>query len=134
MNTLAPYTEHTNQLRSEATDIVTQIRAAENGDRLEYEQFRKLLHRKNSLAVEANRIVSEINHTLNIAARSPGDRLPYPQYRDLRNARKIAQEIIDLIHSSRTPSQPKPAQTSAPTAVPVSDFDWLDDDDYQLPF
>lgn len=134
-NTPNPYITHANQLRAEATDIVMQIRAAETGNRLEYEQFCALLHRKNAIIAEANRMISEINHTLNMAARSPKDRLPYLQYKELKDARKLAREIVDLVHPPHALSQPIPAQTPAPVAVPISHFDWLDDDDdYQLPF
>lgn len=130
-----PYITHANQLRAEATDIVMQIRAAENGNRLEYEKFCALLHRKNAIIAEANRMISEINHTLNMAARSPHDRLPYLQYKELKDARKLAREIVDLVHSPHAPNQSIPNPTPAPAAIPISDFDWLDDDDdYQLPF
>ena len=80
-------------------------------------------------------MISEINHTLNMAARSPKDRLPFLQYKELKDARKLAREIVDLVHPPHALSQPIPAQTPAPVAVPISHFDWLDDDDdYQLPF
>lgn len=135
MSTFTTYPQRIEQLHSQAASIMLQISAAENGERMEYTRFRALLASKNSVATDTTRIINEINCTLNRAARSLSNRLPYPQYKELREARKNARKIIDLIHAPHAPNQSIPAPTPAPTAVPISDFDWLDDDeDYQLPF
>lgn len=134
MSTFTTYLQRVEQLHAQATSIMLQISAAENGEHTEFTRFRALLASKNSIATDTNRI-SEINCTLNMAARSPKDRLPYLQYKELKDARKLAREIVDLVHSPHAPNQSIPNPTPAPAAISISDFDWLnDDDDYQLPF
>lgn len=131
MPTYSPFTEQSDCLRTDIRDIMSQIRSAENGNRLERDQFLALITRKNSILTEANRIISEVNHMLNFASSDRSNHLPFEQYQDLKKARTIAREVIKLARFNSTQNIPTPPSPPAPTFAP---WDYDLDGDEELPF
>lgn len=133
MPTYSPFTEQADCLRTDIRDVMSQIRSAESGNRLERNQFLALITKKNSILTEANRIISEVNNTLNFASSDRSNHLPFEQYQDLKKARIIARDVIKLARSN-TPQNP-PAPPSPPIPAPNLDpwgYEFVDDE--ELPF
>lgn len=133
MPTYSPSTEQAQYLLNQIRNIMSQIHSAESGNRLERDHFRALLIRKNCVLTEANRIIKEVNDTLNFACSDRSNYLPFSQYQDLKNARTIAREVIKSAHSN--PIQNLPTPPNAPSTSPNNDA-WalVIDDDLRLPF
>ena len=129
----SPFAEQADCLRTDIRDVMSQIRSAESGNRLERNQFLALITKKNSILTEANRIISEVNNTLNFASSDRSNHLPFEQYQDLKKARIIARDVIKLARSN-TPQNP-PAPPSPPIPAPNLDpwgYEFVDDE--ELPF
>ena len=133
MPTYSPFTEQADCLRTDIRDVMSQIRSAESGNRLERNQFLALITKKNSILTEANRIISEVNNTLNFASSDRSNHLPFEQYQDLKKARTIARDVIKLARSNapQTPPTPPSPPNPAPNLDPWG-YEFVDDDD--LPF
>jgi hypothetical protein len=133
MPTYSPFTEQADCLRTDIRDVMSQIHSAESGNRLERNQFLALITRKNSILTESNRIISEVNHTLNFASSDRSNHIPFAQYQDLKNARTIAREVIKLARSNAPQTPPTPPSPPNPAPNLDSwDYEFVDDDD--LPF
>ena len=133
MNTYSPFTGQADCLLNDIRDVMSQIHSAESGNRLERNQFLALITRKNSILTEANRIISEVNHTLNFASSDRSNHIPFAQYQDLKNARTIAREVIKLARSNAPQTPSTPPSPPAPTPNLDSwDYEIYDDD--ELPF
>lgn len=133
MPTHSPYTEQADRLHNDIRDVMFQIHSAESGKRLERNQFLSLIARKNSILTEANRIISEVNHTLNFASSDRSNHIPFAQYQDLKNARTIAREVIKLARSNSAQNIPTPP--NPPVPAPTLDlwgYEFVDDE--ELPF
>lgn len=133
MPTYSPFTEQADRLRNDIRDVMSQIHSAENGNRLERNQFLALIARKNSILTEANRIISEVNHTLNFASSDRSNHIPFAQYQDLKTARTIAREVIKLARSNSAQNIPTPPNPPAPTPT-LDSWGYELDDDEELPF
>ena len=114
--------DRANRLRADMCDVIAKIHSAENGNRIEREQFLALLTRKNTIIAEANSIINEVNQTLNLAASDPNERVPYHLYLALTNARKIARMVVKTAHTTPTCSSPDSQVPSTSTATPRVNF------------